>query len=313
MAAIPHAAREGRKTASFELLRGQDQATGPKGGTFLVVHPTQRGAELSVPYSGKRGSIRITLWDVLADGDQSSTTLAHLLGPSRKPAGPCRETGARVAADPARCRTRGIVAKRSEEARARVDARRRLARRRTPATLGLPVPGSQVLANPDAQVDTTTGSRVRVGGGHIEIATEHYRSVTARQASRWLRRHASSGEPFARHGGLRRAVARPPGRPVAMLRIRWRRPNDDPLAIVMLAMASLEDRHRGCPGRCRGIPGRRPRWPALPLSRAHADYIIAQHGPPVALHFAGAVAPSRPRRRPLAPLPRLVDVARQSM
>lgn len=204
----PYAARRAVDRLARAGFVVQDKAAGPKGGTFLVVHPTERGAEAARSLVRKAG----------LDPDQRSWP-----GPGRKGdrvhdtaiyravqehRGALRRDGARVARIRLDAELRGIVAKRSEEARVRAgrDAAD-LARRRAARELGLPVLESGQVLYPDAQVEYHDASGA-IGRVNIEIATEHYRSGdVAAKAAAGFAVHASSGQALRTvMAGLRRAV-----------------------------------------------------------------------------------------------------------
>lgn len=204
----PYAARRGVDRLVRAGFVVQDKAAGPKGGTFLVVHPTQRGAEAARSLLRKAGlDPDQRSWD----GPGRQGDLVHDVAIYRavqEHRGTLRRDGARVARIRLDAELRGIVAKRSEEARARAgrDAAD-LARRRAARELGLPVLESGQVLYPDAQVEYHDESGA-IGRVNIEIATEHYRSGdVAAKAAAGFAVHASSGRALRTVlAGLRRAA-----------------------------------------------------------------------------------------------------------
>ena len=186
----------------------QDKADGPKGGRFLVLHPTRRGAQAAqslVRGAGLHPAQRS--WS----GPGRKADLVHdaaIYRAVQEHQAVIRKDGGRVSRIRLDAELRSLVAKRSEEARVRAgrDAAD-LARRRTARELGLPVLESGQVLYPDAQVEYRDEGG-DIGKVNIEIATEHYRSGdVAAKASAGFAVHASSG-PALRTvmAGLRKAA-----------------------------------------------------------------------------------------------------------
>ena len=205
----PYAARR----AVDRLVRAgfvlQEKAAGPKGGSFLVIHPTQRGAEAARSLVRRAGFAP----------DQRSWT-----GPGRKGdlvhdtaiyravqehRADLERDGARVTRIRLDAELRGTVAQRSEAARVRADRNAAdLARRRAARELALPVLQSGRVLYPDAQIEYRSEVGA-IGRINIEIATEHYRSGdVAAKAGAGFAVHASSGRAVGTVlAGLQRAAA----------------------------------------------------------------------------------------------------------
>ena len=206
----PYAARRGVDRLVRAGFLVQEKAAGPKGGTFLVVHPTQRGAEAArslIRRAGLHPDQRS--WD----GPGRKGDLVHDTGIYRavqEHRAAIETDGGRVARIRLDAELRGIVAKRSEEARVRAgrDAAD-LARQRAARELGLPVLETGQVLYPDAQVEYQNAGSGDIGRVNIEIATEHYRSGdVAAKAGAGFAVHASSGRAGRTvMAGLRRAAA----------------------------------------------------------------------------------------------------------
>ena len=205
----PYAARRGVDRLVRAGFLVQEKATGPKGGTFLVVHPTQCGAEAArslVPRAGLHADQRS--WS----GPGRKGDLVHdtaIYRAVQQHRATIEKGGGRLARIRLDAELRGIVAKRSEEARVRAgrDAAD-LARRRAARELGLPVLETGQVLYPDAQVEYQ-GEGGDIGRVNIEIATEHYRSGdVAAKAGAGFAVHASSARALRTvMAGLRRAAA----------------------------------------------------------------------------------------------------------
>lgn len=205
----PYAARRGVDRLVRAGFLVQEKATGPKGGSFLVVHPTRRGAEAARSLAAKAGlDPDQRSWDGPGrQGDLVHDTAIYRAVQEHRAA--LRRDGGRVVRIRLDAELRGIVAKRSEEARVRAgrDAAD-LARRRAARALGLPVLESGRVLYPDAQVEYRSEDG-DIGRVNIEIATEHYRSGdVAAKARAGFAVHASSGRALRTVlAGLRRAAA----------------------------------------------------------------------------------------------------------
>lgn len=204
----PYAGRRGVDRLLRAGFLVQEKATGPKGGSFLVLHPTQRGAEAArslVPDAGLDPDQRS--WHSAGrKGDLLHDTAIYRAVQQHRAA--LAKEGARLVRIRLDAELRGIIAKRSEETRVRAgrDAAD-LARRRAARELGLPVQQSGQVLYPDAQVEYRDEDG-GIGRVNIEIATEHYRSGDiAAKAGAGFAVHASSGRALRTvMAGLRRAA-----------------------------------------------------------------------------------------------------------
>lgn len=190
----PYAARRGVDRLVRAGYLAQTREPGPKGGTFLVLHATRRGADRARSLAGRGG----------LDPDQRAWSglgrkadLVHdvaLYRAVQAHRGQLVDAGARVTRIRLDAELRGIVAGRSEEARVRAGKRAADAARREAAReLGLPVLEDGRVLYPDAQVEYLD-SRGDVGRVSIEIATEHYKpEAVAAKARAGFAVHAANG------------------------------------------------------------------------------------------------------------------------
>ena len=190
----PFAARRGVDRLVREGFVRQVRATGPKGGSFTVLHPTKQGAEAARAIARDAG---------LDDGQRAwrdagrSGDLVHDTGvyrAARDHRAGIEEAGGKVKRIRLDAELRGIVAKRSEAARIR-GGRGAADRARVEAAreLHLPVLETGQVLYPDAQLEYRD-ARGEMGRVNIEVATEHYksRSVAAKAAAGFAI-HASGG------------------------------------------------------------------------------------------------------------------------
>ena len=190
----PYAARRGVDRLVRAGYLVQSREPGPKGGTFLVVHATPQGAAVARSLAARAGLDRDQrAWS----GIGRKTDLVHDVAIYRavqEHRAQLVDGGARVTRIRLDAELRGIVARRSEEARVRAgkgaaDAARREAARE----LGLPVLEDGKVLHPDAQVEYLDPAG-DVGRVNIEIATEHYKpEAVAAKAGAGFAVHAANG------------------------------------------------------------------------------------------------------------------------
>ena len=190
----PYAARRGVDRLIRAGYLAQSREAGPKGGSFLVLHATPRGADAARSLARTAG----------LDPDQRAwsglgrkSDLVHdtaVYRAAREHRDRLAGEGARVTRTRLDAELRGIVARRSEEARVRGGARAAdAARRRAARELGLPVLESGKVLYPDAQVEYLDRDG-NVGRVNIEIATEHYKPESvASKAKAGFAVHGANG------------------------------------------------------------------------------------------------------------------------
>ena len=190
----PYAARRGVDRLVRAGYLAQSREPGPKGGTFLVLHATRRGADRARSLAASGG----------LDPDQRAWSgigrkadLVHdvaIYRAVRDHRAQLVDVGARVTRIRLDAELRGIVARHSEEARARAGKRAADAARRDAARdLGLPVLDNGKVLYPDAQVEYLNPAG-DVGRVSIEIATEHYKpEAVAAKARAGFAVHAANG------------------------------------------------------------------------------------------------------------------------
>lgn len=190
----PYAARRGVDRLVRAGYLVQSRAPGPKGGTFLVLHATHRGADQARSLAARGG----------LDPDQRAWSgigrkadLVHDVAIYRAVQvhrAQLLDAGARVTRIRLDAELRGIVARRSEAARVRAGKQAADAARREAArALGLPVLDDGRVLYPDGQVEylDPEGNVSRVS---IEIATEHYKpEAVASKAGAGFAVHAANG------------------------------------------------------------------------------------------------------------------------
>ena len=190
----PYAARRGVDRLIRAGHLAQTREPGPKGGTFLVVHATRQGADVARSLAARAGLDRDQrAWS----GIGRKADLVHDVAIYRavqEHRGALVDGGARVTRIRLDAELRGIVARRSEEARVRAGKQAADAARREAAReLGLPVLDNGKVLYPDAQVEYLDPDG-DVGRVNIEIATEHYKpSAVAAKAGAGFAVHAANG------------------------------------------------------------------------------------------------------------------------
>lgn len=194
----PYAARRGVDRLVRAGYLAQSRAPGPKGGSFLVLHATREGADLARSLAADAGLDRAQrAWS----GIGRKADLVHdaaIYRAVREHRARLADAGARVTRIRLDAELRGIVARRSEEARVRGGKRAADAARREAAReLGLPVLDNGKVLYPDAQVEylDPAGDAGRVS---IEIATEHYKpEAVAAKARAGFALHAANARAGA--------------------------------------------------------------------------------------------------------------------
>ena len=205
----PYAARRGVDRLIQAGYLAQTREKGPKGGTFLVLHATRKGADVARSLARSAGfAPDQRAWSGIGrKGD-----LVHdvaIYRAAREHRSQLAEAGVSVTRIRLDAELRGIVARRSEEARIRAgtpaaDA----ARRRAARELELPVLDNGQVLYPDAQVEYLDPAG-NVGRVNIEIATEHYKpEAVAAKAAAGFAVHAANGRAGRNVlAGLRHAAA----------------------------------------------------------------------------------------------------------
>ena len=204
----PYAARRGVDRLVRAGYLAQNREAGPKRGTFLVLHATRQGADLARSLARERGfHPQQRAWS----GTGRKADLVHdvaIYRAAQNHRAQLAKNGALVTRIRLDVELRGIVARRSEEARFRAGARAAdAARRRAARELELPVLDNGQVLYPDAQVEylDRDGDLGRV---NIEIATEHYKAgAVAAKARAGFAVHAANGRAAAVMAGMRRAAA----------------------------------------------------------------------------------------------------------
>ena len=204
----PYAARRGVDRLVRAGHLAQTREAGPKGGTFLVLHATRQGAAAARTLAPERGfrPEQRTWSGIGRKGDLIHDVAIYRAVEEHR--AQLAKQGSPVTRIRLDAELRGIVARRSEEARVRAGAGAAdAARRRAARDLGLPVRDGKVLY-PDAQVEYLDPAG-DVGRVHIEIATEHYKpGAVAAKAGAGFAVHAANGRAGrAVMAGLRKAAA----------------------------------------------------------------------------------------------------------
>ena len=205
----PYAARRGVDRLIRAGYLAQTREKGPKGGTFLVLHATRKGADVARSLARSAGfAPDQRAWSGIGrKGD-----LVHdvaIYRAARHHHSLLAEAGARVTRIRLDAELRGIVARRSEEARSRAGAAAAdAARRRAARELELPVLSNGKVLYPDAQIEYLDPAG-NVGRVNIEIATEHYKpEAVAAKAAAGFAVHAANGRAGRNVlAGLRHAAA----------------------------------------------------------------------------------------------------------
>lgn len=205
----PYAARRGVDRLKRSGYLEEHRVKGPKGnGHFTVLSATKGGAKLAERVATHRGlDPQQRAWA----GIGKATDLTHDVAIYRATLAErtkLEEQGATVSRVRLDAELRGIVASRSERARATggkeaADAARRLAARE----LGLPVLEDGRVLYPDAQLEYARSDDDR-GRVNIEIATEHYRAdaVAAKALAGFAVYGSSSSAGRAVASGFRKAA-----------------------------------------------------------------------------------------------------------
>lgn len=206
----PYAARRGVDRLKRAGHLRETRVKGPNGGQFSVLSATRGGAKLAERVARHRGlDARQRAWSGLGKpGD-----LAHdvaIYRAARDARSQLEDRGFKVSRVLLDAELRGLVARRSEKARARggrraADAERRLAARE----LGLPVRADGRVLYPDAQLVYSHPDQRDPGRVNIEIATEHYREgAVAEKALAGFAVYGANGNAGrVVSSGLRKAAA----------------------------------------------------------------------------------------------------------
>ena len=170
----------------------QHQARGPNGGTFTIYTLTKPGAALAQRLAVKRGlDPRQRAWAGMVKPREAAHD-ADVAKACRKEIEALTVQGARLRRILIDAELKGILAKRSETARARQgkeEADR--ARRKAAGELHLPCDDQGHVQIPDAQIQYVdeAGNPGRV---NVEVASDHYREASVK---------AKSAGGFSMHGG----------------------------------------------------------------------------------------------------------------
>ncbi len=172
----PYAARRGIDRLKKSRYLVETRVKGPGGGSFSVLSATKGGAKLAGRVAALRGlDSRQRAWSGLG----KPVDLVHdvaLYRAARDARAQLDEQGATVSRIRLDAELRGIVAARSEKARAAGGRRAADAARRAAAReLNLPVLEDGRVLYPDAQLEYSLPDRPDPGRVNIEIVSEHYR------------------------------------------------------------------------------------------------------------------------------------------
>lgn len=181
----PYAARRGVDRLKRAGHLRETAVKGPNGGTFTVLSATKGGARLAERVARRRGlDGRQRAWSGLGKPGDLTHDVA-IYRAVRDARSQLEDRGAKVSRVLLDAELRGLVASRSEKARAKggrpaADAERRLAAQE----LGLPVRSDGRVLYPDAQIEYSHPDQREPGRVNIEIATEHYREGAVAEKAR---------------------------------------------------------------------------------------------------------------------------------
>lgn len=198
----PYAARRGIDRLKRAGHLRETRVKGPNGGTFRVLTATKGGARLAGRIARHRNlDRRQRAWSGL--GKPVDLTHDAAIYPAVRDARRRLEKrGATVSRVLLDAELRGMVASRSEKARAKGGRRAADAeRRRAAGELGLPVREDGRVLYPDAQIEYRIGDGRDPGRVNIEVATEHYREGAVAEKAR------AGFAVYAATGSARSAVA----------------------------------------------------------------------------------------------------------
>ena len=195
----PYAARGAINQLKREVLVAEVTAAGPNGGAFTVLVATRKGAKQAQSDAASRGyAEEQRFWSGIGRREDLAHDVAvyRAVLAVRKELAPNGIGAVRVRLE---AELRGLVARRSERARARADRKAADAeRRRAAAELGLPLTPEGQVAFPDAQLEyavSEDGGRDTFGRINVEVTTEHYRAgAIAAKAAAGFALYGSTGK-----------------------------------------------------------------------------------------------------------------------
>ena len=186
------AAAKGLKRLVRSGAMQEHQVRGPKGGAFTLYTLTKAGADLAKRLAVKRGlDPEQRAWSGMVKPREAAHD-ADVAKACRKEIEALTARGARLRRILIDAELKGILAKRSETARARQgkeEADR--ARRKAAAELHLPCDDHGHVQIPDAQIQYVDEAG-NLGRVNVEVGTDHYREASVK---------AKSAGGFSMHGG----------------------------------------------------------------------------------------------------------------